>query len=154
MFMSKYIVSVIQTHLYLFDVCVTVHHWYNNINSLWYKAPTMLPAGDQDETEPVPEDGRNYRPKHVELIEIVNKIIIVTSIWLFILLDMYLPLPSNNIRQSLFRSCQLLKQKRIFPSLWMSAVTANKGFPCSTMSHINYNHKFRPNFTKTVISNL
>ena len=33
-----------------------------------------------------PEDGRNCRPKHVELIEIINKIInkiiIVTSSWL------------------------------------------------------------------------
>jgi len=33
-----------------------------------------------------PEDGRNYRPKHVELIETVNKIIIVASSRLFILL--------------------------------------------------------------------
>ena len=33
-----------------------------------------------------PEDGRNYRPKHVELILIINKIIIVASSWLFILL--------------------------------------------------------------------
>jgi len=33
-----------------------------------------------------PEDGRNYRPKHVELIEIINKMIIVASSWLFILL--------------------------------------------------------------------
>ena len=33
-----------------------------------------------------PEDGRNYRPKHVELIEIINKIIIVASSWLFMLL--------------------------------------------------------------------
>jgi len=33
----------------------------------------------------VHEDGRNYRPKHVELIEIINKIIIVASSWLFIL---------------------------------------------------------------------
>jgi len=33
-----------------------------------------------------PEDGRNYRPKHVKLIEIINKIIIVASSWLFILL--------------------------------------------------------------------
>jgi hypothetical protein len=31
-----------------------------------------------------PEDGRNYRPKHVELIEIINKITIVASNWLFI----------------------------------------------------------------------
>ena len=33
-----------------------------------------------------PEDGRNYRPKHVELIEIISKIITVASSWLFILL--------------------------------------------------------------------
>ena len=33
-----------------------------------------------------PEDGRNYRPKHAELIEIINKIIIVASSWLFVLL--------------------------------------------------------------------
>jgi hypothetical protein len=32
-----------------------------------------------------PEDGRNYRPKHVELIEIVNKFIIFASSWLFLL---------------------------------------------------------------------
>jgi len=32
-----------------------------------------------------PEDGRNYRPKHVELIVIINKIIVVASSWLFIL---------------------------------------------------------------------
>ena len=32
-----------------------------------------------------PEDGRNYRPKHLELIEIINKIIIVASSWLFML---------------------------------------------------------------------
>ena len=31
-----------------------------------------------------PDDGWNYRPKHVELIEIINKIIIVASSWLFI----------------------------------------------------------------------
>jgi len=53
----------------------------------------MLPAGSivcalyhklytQSRT---PDDGRNYRPKHVELIETVNKIIIVASSWLFIL---------------------------------------------------------------------
>ena len=32
---------------------------------------------------------RNYRPKHVELIEIINKTIIVAFSWLFILLDQY-----------------------------------------------------------------
>ena len=33
------------------------------------------------------EDGRNYLSKHVELIEIINKIIIVPFGWLFILLN-------------------------------------------------------------------
>ena len=32
-----------------------------------------------------PEDGRNCRPIHDELIEIINKMIIVASSWLFIL---------------------------------------------------------------------
>ena len=53
----------------------------------------MLPAGDQDEVEMVSAsasalvDGRNYRPKHAELIVIINKIIILASSWLFILLN-------------------------------------------------------------------
>jgi hypothetical protein len=57
--------------------------------SLWYNAPTMLPAGTLPGYRPAkswvhyttscntkssaPEDGRNYRPKHVELIGINNK---------------------------------------------------------------------------------
>ena len=54
--------------------------------SLWYKAPRMLPAGSyRPATSPVhyttscntqssaPEDGRDRRPKHVELIGIINK---------------------------------------------------------------------------------
>jgi len=46
----------------------------------------MLPAAHQQAAQSsAPGDGRNYRPKHVELIEIVNKIIVVSS-WLFILL--------------------------------------------------------------------
>jgi len=40
---------------------------------LWYEPQSSAP-----------EDGRNYRPKHVELIEIINKIIIIAFIWLFI----------------------------------------------------------------------
>ena len=58
------------------------------------KTPTMFPAGSivgalyhkLSTQSTAPEDGRNYRPKHVELIEIINKIIIVASSWLFILL--------------------------------------------------------------------
>ena len=60
----------------------------------------MLPTGDKDVVEPVcrslcycipvpqssaSEDGRNYRPKHDEMILIINKIIIVATSWLFIL---------------------------------------------------------------------
>ena len=56
------------------------------VYSLWYKAPTMLPAGIVCALyHSLPEDGRNCPSKHVELIEIVNKIIIVASSWLFVL---------------------------------------------------------------------
>ena len=53
--------------------------------SLWYNAPTMLPAGGRPVTSWVhyttscntqssaPEDGQNNCPKHVELIGISNK---------------------------------------------------------------------------------
>jgi len=48
----------------------------------------MLPAGDQEEVtqSSAPKDGQNYRSKHVQLIDSVNKLIIVASSWLFILL--------------------------------------------------------------------
>jgi len=41
-----------------------------------------LPAGDNVGVEPVPqssapEDRRNYRPKHVELIEFTNKLLLL-----------------------------------------------------------------------------
>jgi len=50
----------------------------------------MLPAQSS-----APEDGWNYRPKHVELIEIINKIIIFASSWLFILTKTYVYLWQN-----------------------------------------------------------
>ena len=52
--------------------------------SLWYHAPTMLPAGGGPATSSVhytkscntqssaPEDGKNNCPKHVELTGIIN----------------------------------------------------------------------------------
>jgi len=61
----------------------------------------MLPAGDKGHPcnqlaassvlyttscKHTPEDGRNYRPKYVELIEIISKSIIVTFSWLCMLL--------------------------------------------------------------------
>jgi len=39
-----------------------------------------------DQRSSAPEDGRNHGLKHVELIEIIKKIIIFASSWLFILL--------------------------------------------------------------------
>ena len=51
--------------------------------SLWYNAPTMLPVTSRKHRgciipqavieSSAPEDGRNYRPKHVELIGIITK---------------------------------------------------------------------------------
>ena len=52
--------------------------------SLWYNARTMLPADGRQHSGCIitqalktqysaPEDGRNHRPKHVELIGIINK---------------------------------------------------------------------------------
>ena len=51
--------------------------------SLWYNAPTMLPAGGPQHRvciipqavtkSSAPEDGRNHRQKHVELIGIIKK---------------------------------------------------------------------------------
>jgi hypothetical protein len=53
--------------------------------SLWYNAPTMLPAGGRPATSwvhyttscitqySVPEDGQNNCPKHVELTGIISK---------------------------------------------------------------------------------
>jgi len=56
-------------------------------------APTMLPAGSivcalyhKLKQSGAAKDGRNYRPKHDELIEIINKTIVVASSWLLILL--------------------------------------------------------------------
>ena len=38
----------------------------------------MLPAGNLDEVElRAPQDGRNYRPKHVEVIGIINKLLLL-----------------------------------------------------------------------------
>ena len=61
---------------------------------LWYNTPAMLPAGSIASAlyhklytqSSAPEDGRNYRPKLVELIEIINKTVIVVFSWLFIFL--------------------------------------------------------------------
>jgi len=86
----------------------------------------MLPAGDQDEVEltfhlilvlyntsckdsSAPDNGRIYRPKHVELIEIINKIIIVASSWLCILLYRSDFCAVDNEKTVLHSVCNLLK---------------------------------------------
>ena len=52
--------------------------------SLWYNAPTMLPATSWihytrscNTQSSAPEDGRNHRPKHVELILMINEPLLV-----------------------------------------------------------------------------
>ena len=65
--------------------------------SMWYNAPTLLPAGRPEVLLPgyqpattsvhyttssntqssAPEAGRDYRPKHVELIGIINTLVLL-----------------------------------------------------------------------------
>ena len=65
--------------------------------SLWYNAPTMLPAGSRPATSWVhyttscntqssaPEDGRDHRPKPVDLIGIINKPLLLHLIGVYII---------------------------------------------------------------------
>ena len=75
--------------------------------SLWYNVPTMLPAGSLEAEElrfqayrpalqrlryttscntqsSAPEDGRDQRPKHVELIGIINKPLLLHLVGVYI----------------------------------------------------------------------
>ena len=72
--------------------------------SLWYNAPTMLPAGSLETSASrllacnivvhyttscntqscAPEDGRNQRPKHFELIGIINKMLLLHLVGVYI----------------------------------------------------------------------
>jgi len=63
------------------------------VGALYHKLLTRASA---------PEDGRNYRPKHVELIEIINKFIMVASSWLFILLYQWCPVIQTSRSALLF----------------------------------------------------
>ena len=79
--------------------------------SLWYNAPTTLPTGSLEAEEPevpplpsyrpatswvhyttscntqfsAPEDGRDHRPKHVELIGIINKPLLLHLVGVYII---------------------------------------------------------------------
>ena len=65
--------------------------------SLWYNALTMLPASGRPATWWVhyitscntqfsaPEDGRDHRPKHVELIGIINKPLLLHLVGIYII---------------------------------------------------------------------
>ena len=70
-------------------------------HNLWCKAPTMLPAGSLEEELPgyrlatswvhyttqssALEDGRDHRPKHVELIGIINKQLLLHLVGVYII---------------------------------------------------------------------
>ena len=67
----------------------------STVGALYHKLYTRSSA---------PEDERNYRPKLVEPIEIINKIIIVASSWLFILLYQWCTVTqTSNLYLSIFR---------------------------------------------------
>ena len=73
--------------------------------SLWYNAPTMLPAGSLEAELPghrsttswvhyttscntqssAPEDGRDHRPKHVALIGIINKPLLLHLVGVYVI---------------------------------------------------------------------
>ena len=64
--------------------------------SLWYNAPTMLPAGGRQNRgciyttscntqSSAPEDGSDHRPKHVELIGIINKPLLLHLVSVYII---------------------------------------------------------------------
>ena len=81
----------------MFTACFIMHRRScllagNFFGALYHKLLTQSSA---------PEDGRNYRAKHVELIEIINnKIIIVASSWLFILYYVILGRAGNEEKYS------------------------------------------------------
>jgi len=62
-----------------FDVCLTVHLWHSNINNrrkcLQAASSVHYTTSCKHSLVP-PVDGRNYRPKHVELIEIIKKLLL------------------------------------------------------------------------------
>jgi len=64
--------------------------------SLWYNAPTMLPAvrpatswvhytTSCNTQSSAPENGRDHRPKHVELIGIINKPLLLQLVGVYII---------------------------------------------------------------------
>ena len=78
--------------------------------SLWYNAPTMLPAGHRRQhrgciipqavtRSSAPEDGQNNCPKHVELTGIVNKSLLLHLVdcLLFISMTQVKQLSDNEI---------------------------------------------------------
>ena len=64
---------------------------------LWYNAPTMLPAGHRPATSWVHyttscntqssarEDGRNHRPKQIDLFGIINKPLLLHLVGVYII---------------------------------------------------------------------
>ena len=64
--------------------------------SLWYNAPTMLPATGRQhrgciipqavtQQSSAPEDGRDQSPKHAEQIGIINKLLLLHLVGIYII---------------------------------------------------------------------
>ena len=87
--------------------------------SLWYNAPTILPAGKImglfttkcNTRSSAPEDGRDQRPKHVELIGIINKPLLLHLVGVYII---YIYIVCSEEKMFLFYESFLSKSKRLW----------------------------------------
>ena len=113
--------------------------------SLWYNTPTMLPAGSLEAgtslpgyrsatswvhyttscntQSSAPEDGRDKRPKHVELIGI-NKPLLLHLVGVYII-------------YTFLQSITLLETRAVYEIMLKSIV--QPGMPQMTIQHIRFN---------------
>ena len=104
------------THIKNTRLCLQLVVYCTNDAACWWPGWGGVP--------PHPEDGRNYRPKQIELIEIINKIIIVLYSWLFILL--YLILYYFTLLFKVTISTEILW----FLILWSDCDTFTRNYNC------------------------
>jgi len=95
--------SVLRSTRLVFTDCGVMHR-----QCCLQAAPSVLYTASCKHKSGAPEDGRNYQTKHVELIEIINKITTFASSWLFISLAEDSEAPTSCIH-----SLVLLKMEEI-----------------------------------------
>jgi hypothetical protein len=129
-------------HVSAVDPAHLQEHW-TVCYSLWYNAPTMLPAGSLEvEAVPLPgyrpatswahyttncntqssapEDGRDQRPKHVEVIGIINKPLLLHLVGVYIIYLRYgfsQLLSFHVLSRNIYRSTQAYRTVKRYSSL-------------------------------------